>query len=160
MENLKQINSWKKTLDLREWRKQIKQNDVERIVNEKDMWNYRWFSEDKKRISTLKGWKLNNYKSNEVEILFIEEIEKVSDVKQETKSETLTDLFLSPENKVKNTAEAYEKAKYSNKTPIFRFISKWTKKAIIVLDFSKWKKPKRSVYPLDKYRAKMKVIEI
>jgi hypothetical protein len=50
--------------------------------------------------------------------------DKISNINQKTKSDVLMDLFLSPENRVKDTAEAYEKSKYSNKIPIFWFISK------------------------------------
>ena len=161
MKNFKELDTNKRILDLREWWKQIKQSDVEKIMNKKDKWNYWWFSEDKKRITTLKDWKINNYKIDETDILFDEKTEDVDEVKQETKSEVLVDLFLNIENRVKDTAEAYEKARYSNKAPIFWFISKWKwNKAVIVLDFSGWKNPKKTVYPLNKYNLKMKAVEI
>ena len=125
------------------------------------MWNYWWFNEDKTWITTLKNWEITHYRTNETEILLDKKDENSSDVKQEIKSEVLMDLFLNPENKVENTREAFEKAKYSNKTPIFWFVSKWkAKKAVIVLDFSKWKEPKETVYPLDKYNLKMKAVKI
>ena len=89
-----------------------------------------------------------------------EEPEKASDIKQETKSEVLMDLLLSPENKVKDTKDAYERAKRSDKTT-FWFISKDKKnKAVIVLDFSKWSTPKRTVYPLKEYDLKMEAVKV
>lgn len=159
MEKSRQLNITKKTLDLREWWKQIEQKDIERIINKKDKWNYWWFNKDKTWITTMKNWKVSNYKVNEVEILFNEKNEKVPEVTQETKSEVLMDLFLTPDNQVKCTAEAYEKARFSNKT-MFWFISKGKDKAVIVLDFSEWKKPKRTIYPLDKYNLKMKPVKV
>jgi len=159
MENPSQLNTPKKVLDLREWWKQIKQSDVEKIMNKKDKWNYWRFSEDKKRITTLKGWKVDNHKVNETEVLFVENTEKINDIKQETKSEILMDLFLTPDNQVKCTADAYEKAKFSNKTK-FWFISKGINKAVIVMDFSQWGKPRVTKYPLDKYRLKMKPVNV
>ena len=159
MDNLSQLNTPKKVLDLREWWNQIKQSDVVKIMNKKDKWNYWRFSEDKKRITTLKGWKVDNYKTNETEVLFDEKDEKIGDIKQETKSEVLMDLFLTPNNQVKCAADAYEKARLSNKTT-FWFISKGKNKAVIVLDFSEWKKPKITKYPLDKYRLKIKPVKV
>ena len=160
MVNIEHANK-KISLDLRWCRKEINQKAVEHIINSKDMWNYWWFNEDKKWITTLKNWKITHYRTNEIDILLDEKDEDSGNVTQETKSEVLIDLFLSPENKVRNTMEAFEKAKYSNKTPIFWFISKWkARKAVIVLDFSKWKKPKETVYPLDKYNLKMKAVKI
>jgi RPA family protein len=70
----------------------------------------------------LDNGKLSHYKVDEIEVLFNQTPEKVSEVEQETKSEVLTDLFLSPENRVKDTAAAYQKAKYSDKTT-FWFVS-------------------------------------
>jgi len=165
MENIKQLDNTNKVLDLREWWKEIEEKDVEKIINKKDKWNYWWFNEDKKQISTLEGWKITSYKTDETEILFkisfMKDSDKISNINQETKSDVLMDLFLSPENRVKDTAEAYEKSRYSNKIPIFWFISKWKwNKAVIVLDFSEWKKPKRTVYPLNKYNLKMKAVKI
>ena len=61
--------------------------------------------------------------------------EKALETRHETKSEILKDLFLTQDNQVKCRAEAYEKAKISNKT-IFWFISKGKNKSVIVLDFS------------------------
>ena len=159
MNNPNQLNTPKKVLDLREWWKQIKQSDVEKIINKKDKWNYWRFSEDKKRITTLKGWKVDNYKANETEVLFDEKDKKSDDIKQETESEMLMDLFLTPDNQVKCTSDAYKKAKFSNKTT-FWFISKGKNKAVIVLDFSEWKKPKVTEYPLDKYRLKIKPVKV
>ena len=159
MKNINQLNDNKKLLDLREWWKQINQKDVEHIMNKKDKWNYWWFSEDKKRITTLRGWKVDNYKANETEILFIEKTEKIDNIDQETKSEILMDLLLSPDNQVKCTSDAYEKARFSNKTT-FWFITKWQKKAVVVMDFSQWKKTKVTKYPLDKYRLKMKPVKV
>jgi hypothetical protein len=159
MKNINQLKDNKKLLDLREWWKQINQKDVEHIMNKKDKWNYWWFSEDKKRITTLRGWKVDNYKANETEILFIEKTEKIDNIDQETKSEILMDLLLSPDNQVKCTADAYEKARFSNKTT-FWFITKWQKKAVVVMDFSQWKKTKVTKYPLDKYRLKMKPVKV
>lgn len=159
MDNLSQLNTPKKVLDLREWWNQIKQSDVVKIMNKKDKWNYWRFSEDKKRITTLKGWKVDNYKTSETEVLFDEKDEKIGDIKQETKSEVLMDLFLTPNNQVKCTADAYEKARLSNKTT-FWFISKGKNKSVIVLDFSEWKKPKITKYPLDKYRLKIKPVKV
>ena len=156
MENPSQLNTPKTVLDLREWWKQIKQSDIEKIINKKDKWNYWRFSEDKKRITTLKGWKVDNHKANEIEVLFVENTEKINDIKQETKSEILMDLFLTPDNQVKCKADAYKKAKFSNKTT-FWFISN---KAVIVMNFSQWKKPKETEYPLDKYRLKMKPVKV
>jgi hypothetical protein len=43
---------------------------------------------------------------------------------------------------------------------MFWFISKGKDKAVIVLDFSEWKKPKRTIYPLDKYNLKMKPVKV
>ena len=159
MKNINQLKDNKKLLDLREWWKQINQKDVEHIMNKKDKWNYWWFSEDKKRITTLRGWKVDNYKANETEILFIEKTEKIDNIDQETKSEILMDLLLSPDNQVKCTADAYEKARFSNKTT-FWFITKWQKKAVVVMNFSQWKKPKVTKYPLDKYRLKIKPVKV
>ena len=159
MENPSLLNTPKNILDLREWWKQIKQSDVVKIMNKKDKWNYRRFSEDKKRITTLKGWKVDNYKANETKILFVENTENINDIKQETASEVLMDLFLTPDNQVKCTADAYEKAKFSNKT-MFWFISKGINKAVIVMDFSQWKKPRVTKYPLNKYRLKMKPVNV
>lgn len=160
MENINQLLYGNKIiLDLRDWWKQIEQKNVEHLINKKDKWNYWWFSEDKKRITTLKDWKINNYKIDKTDILLDEKTEKVDEVKQETKSEVLMDLFLSPDNQVKCTADAYERARCSNKTT-FWFISKGKNKAVIVLDFSEWNKPKRTIYPLDKYNLKMKAIKI
>lgn len=159
MENIGQLDTIKKTLDLREWRKHIDKKDAEYIINNEDKWNYWWFNEGKTRITTLKEWKLTNYKTSETEILYVKTSDKNCDIEQKVKSEVLTDLFLSPDCKVRNTAEAYEKAKYSDKS-IFWFISKGKWDSVIVLDFSQWKKPKRTVYPLNKYNLKMKVIKI
>jgi hypothetical protein len=39
-------------------------------------------------------------------------------------------------------------------------VSAWRNKAIIMLDFSKWDKPKRTVYPLSKYNIKMKPVNV
>ena len=159
MENIKQSNSIKKTLDLREWWKQIKQKNVEKIINKKDKWKFWWFNEDKKRITTLRGWKVNNYKASEIEVLFVENTEKIDDIDQWTKSEILMDLLLSPDNQVKCTMDAYKKARFSNKTT-FWFITKWQEKAVVVMDFSQWKRPKVTKYPLDKYKLKMKPVNI
>ena len=148
-----------KSLDLRNWWKQIEQKDVEKIINSNDMWQYRWFSKDKKWINTIKNWKINHYNTEEIEIFFNKSQEKIEDTIQETKSEILTDLFLSPANRVKDTADAYQQAKYSDKTK-FWFVSKWLNKAVIVLDFSKWDKPKRTVYPFTKYNIKMRPVNI
>ena len=148
-----------KRLDLRKWWIQIKKQDVEQIVNNKDKWKYWWFRDNKHEITTLENGKLSHYKVDEIEVLFNQTPEKVSEVEQETKSEVLTDLFLSPENRVKDTAAAYQKAKYSDKTT-FWFVSAWRNKAIIMLDFSKWDKPKRTVYPLSKYNIKMKPVKV
>lgn len=157
----RRLDTNKKILDLREGWIQIKQEDVEEIINNKDKWNYWRFNEDKTRITTLKSCNITNYEVNGTEILFGEISETPSDLKQNTKSKILMDLFLSPENKVRDTRDAYEKAKYSNKkTPVFWFISKWEDKAVIVLDFSQWKEPKITSYPLDKYMLKMKVVNI
>ena len=159
MENIKETNSQTKTLDLREWWKQIGQKDIEKIINRKDKWSYWWFNKDKTWISTMENWKISNYKADEIEILLDEKGEKASGIRQETKSDVLMDLFLTPDNQVKCTADAYEKAKFSNKTT-FWFISKGKNKAVVVLDFSEWKKPKRKVYPLDKYNLKMKPVKV
>lgn len=159
MKNINQLNTAKKALDLREWWKQIDKKDAEHIINNKDMWNYWRFNEDKTRVTTLKGWNVVNYKFNETEIIFSENRGKNWDIKHEIKSEVLTDLFLSPDCKVGSTAEAYERARLSDKK-VFWFISKGWWKAVIVLDFSQWKKPKRTVYPLDKYNLKMKIVKI
>ena len=148
-----------KSLDLREWWKQIWINDIEKIINNKDMWKYRWFSKDKKWVNTIENWKINHYNTEETEIIFSESPEKIEDTKQKTKSEVLTDLFLSPANKVKDNADAYRQARYSDQTT-FWFVSKWANKSIIVLDFSGWNKPKRIVYPLNKYNIKMKPVDI
>ena len=157
----RRLDTNKKILDLREGWIQIKQEDVEEIINNKDKWNYWRFNEDKTRITTLKSCNITNYEVNGTEILFGEISETPSDLKQNAKSKILMDLFLSPENKVRDTRDAYEKAKYSNKkTPVFWFISKWEDKAVIVLDFSQWKEPKITSYPLDKYMLKMKVVNI
>lgn len=157
----RRLDTNKKILDLREGWIQIKQEDVEEIINNKDKWNYWRFNEDKTRITTLKSCNITNYEVNGTEILFGEISETPSDLEQNTKSKILMDLFLSPENKVRDTRDAYEKAKYSNKkTPVFWFISKWEDKAVIVLDFSQWKEPKITSYPLDKYMLKMKVVNI
>lgn len=159
MKNLNQLNTRKEILDLREWWEQIEQKDIEKIINNKDKWSYWWFNEDKTWVSTIKKWKVSNYRVNEIEILLNETSEKVSEIQQETKSEILTDLFLSPENRVKNTAAAYQRARYSDQRT-FWFISAGNNKAIIVLDFSKWGSPKRTVYPLSKYNIKMKPVKI
>ena len=160
METIKQSNLIKETLDLREWWKHIKKDDVEHMINGKEKWKFWWFSDNKNRINTLENWKLKSYKTNETEILLNEKYEKAPKVKQKTKSEVLKDLFLSPDNQVKCTADAYERAKYSDKK-IFWFKSKWKhNNAIIVLDFSEWKKPKISRYPLNKYNLKMKAVKI
>ena len=161
MENINQINSSKKTLDFRNWWKQITKASLEYIIDSKAKWNYWLFNEDKTRITTIENWKISNYKTSETEILLNEETKKFLNIKEGTESEALTDLFLSPETKVKDTSEAYEKAKYSNKTPIFWFITKGDhNKAVVVLDFSQWKKPKIKKYSLDKYNLKMKAIKI
>ena len=160
MKNFKELDTNKRILDLREWWKQIKQSDVEKIMNKKDKWNYWWFSEDKKRITTLKGWKINNYKANETKVLFVENTEKIDDIKQESESEILINLYLSPNNKVKDSADAFERARLSNKT-VFWFLSKWNwNESVIILDFSKWKNPKIKRYPLDKYNLKIKPVRI
>lgn len=159
MEKSRKLDNDKKVLDLREWWKQIDKQDVERVMSKKNRWSYWRFSKDKTWVTTLHNWKITNYKANEVEVLFVGQAKKISNVKQEAKSEVLMDLLLSPDNQVKCTADAYEKARWSDKTN-FWFISKWKRKAVIVLDFSKWKKPKISSYPLDKYNLKMKAVEV
>ena len=161
MKKITQPNTTKKALDLRKWWLQIEKKDVENIINSKDKWCYWWFSEDKKFVTTIKNWKITNYKVWEVEILSSGKPKTniILRIKQKNKSELLTDLFLSPENRVGCSADAYEKAKSSDKTK-FWFISKWKNKAVIVLDFSKWKKPKITSYPLDKYNIKMKAVEV
>ena len=165
MESFSQLNTNKKTLDLREWWIQIEKEDVEHIVNNKGEWSYWRFSENKERITTLKAWKVNNYKINETEILLNKNKEKaptiktIKIVKKEKQSELLTDLLLSPNCQVRDTLDAYEKAKYSDKTK-FWFISKWEDKFVIVLDFSEWKRPKISRYSLNKYKIKLKTVEV
>jgi len=162
MGDIEKDNKRKTTLDLREWWVHIEKKDVEHIVNNKDNWNYWWFSEDKKRITTLKGWKVENYKIDETEVLSNKKTEKaptIKIIKKEAQPELLTDLFLSPNCKVRDTLEAYEKARYSDKTK-FWFISKWKNKFIIVIDFSEWKKPKISRYSLNKYKIKLKPVEV
>ena len=162
MGSIEHINeSSKNSLDLRTWWKQIEKDEIETIMNSKDNWSYWWFNEDKTWITTLKSWKITNYKVNETEILVDETCKIPSNFGEKTKSEVLIDLFLSPENKVKDARDAYEKARYSNKEiPVFWFTSKWKDPAVIVLDFSQWKKPKITSYPLDKYNLKMKVVKI
>ena len=159
MKDVSLLDNHKVVLHLREWREQIEQNDVEKIINKKDKWSYWRFNKDKTWITTMKNWKFSNYRVNEIEILLDEKHSKISEARQEAKSEVLMDLLLSPDNQVKCTADAYEKAKWSDKTK-FWFISKWKRKAVIVLDFSKWKKPKITSYPLDKYNLKMKTVEV
>ena len=159
MGDTEKINNIKTTLDLREWRKQINKKDVESIINKKDKWNYWWFSEDKKFVTTIENWKITNYKVDETNILFIEKAKKIPDIKEEKKDEVLMDLFLSPDCKVNNTLDAYNKAKWSDKTT-FWFISKGKNRAVIVLDFSKWKKPIITSYPLDRYNLQMKAVKI
>jgi len=158
MENPRKLDD-KEVLDLRWWWTQIDKKDVERIIRKKDKWNYWWFSEDQKRITTLKGWKVDNYKASDIELLLDKEVWEVSNIKQETESKILMDLFLTPDNQVKCTADAYEKARCSNKT-MFWFITKWQKKAVVVMDFSQWKKPRVTKYPLDKYRLKIKPVKV
>lgn len=81
MGSFSQLNTNKKTLDLWEWWIQIEKEDVEHIVNNKDEWNYWRFSENKERITTLKAWKVNNYKINETEILLNKNKEKAPTIK-------------------------------------------------------------------------------
>ena len=159
MEKFSQINTNKRLLNLRTWWIQIEKADVENIINKWDRWNY-WRCDDT-YITTLQNWKLAHYKINETEVLTDEKNRRTPNIKtiKERQSELLTDLFLSPNNQVKCTSEAYEKAKYSDKTE-FWFISKGKNKAVVVLDFSKWKKPKISKYPLNKYKIKLKAIEV
>lgn len=159
MINLDQLNTTWKMLDLREWWEKINREDVEFVINNRDKWNYWCFSEDKTWITTLRDWNVVNYKANETDILFNDTSKSIQDFEQKKKSEILTDLFLSPDCWVWNTAEAYEKAAYSDKK-IFWFITRWKEKSVIVLDFSWWKKPKTTIYPLNKYNLKMKVIRI
>lgn len=159
MNDVDQLNTTWKLLDLREWWKQINKEDVEFIINNKDKWNYWWFSDDWLWITTLKNWNIVSYKANETDILLNDTSKSIHALEQKEKSEILTDLFLSPECRVKNTAEAYEKAAYSDKR-IFWFISKWKEKSVIVLDFSWWKKPKTTIYLLNKYNLKMKIVKI
>ena len=78
MEESRQLNIAKKTLDLRGWWKQIEQKDIEKIINKKDKWNYWWFNKDKTWLSTMENWKVSNYKVNEIEILLNEKYEKNS----------------------------------------------------------------------------------
>ena len=148
MESMQQINKSKAQLDLREWWKQIDKNDVEGVINKKVPWSFWWFSDDKSWVTTLENGVVKNYKVPESEILFPEIDEEVDQVKEEAKSDILFSLMLDPTGKVKDTRDAFEKAKWSDKK-VFWFYSKWDyKKSIIVLDFSKGKKPIRKVYPL------------
>ncbi len=157
MEKSAQLNTNFKKLDLRDWWIQV--NNMEEITNIGNKWKYRWYNKDKTYITTIKNWIISNYKINETKIIFDEKIKKAENIKQKTKSETLIDLFLSPTDRAKDIVDAYEKAKQSDKS-IFWFVSKWLNKAIIVLDFSGWKKPKKTVYPLNKYNIKTKITNI
>jgi hypothetical protein len=100
-------------------------------------------------LTTIKLMKLRFYWINNKEKT--PTIKTIKIVKKEKQSELLTDLLLSPNCQVRDTLDAYEEAKYSDKTK-FWFISKWEDKFVIVLDFSKWKKPKISRYSLNKYK--------
>lgn len=149
-----------KGLDLRKWWEQIEnKEDIEQIVNNEEKLNnkgkrkYWWFSDNKREIITLNGKKISHYKLDEIEVLFDQSSEKVSKLKKGTESEISTDLFLSRENRVKDEDVAYKKAKLSKKK-IFWFVSAWIDKAVIILDFSNWDEPKRTVYPLNKYNIR------
>ena len=161
MESIQQINKAQVQLDLTEdgW-KHIDKNDVESIINKKDKWSFWWFNDDKTFVVTLRNGKVDNYKVSESEILFPEIEDEVDHVKEDVKSDILFSLELDPTAEVKDTRDAFEKAKWSDKK-VFWFYSKWThRKAVVVLDFSKGKKPKVVSYPLVTTNVKKKVVKV
>lgn len=109
------------------------------------------------KLTTIKLMKLRFYWIKIKKRLLQLKLLKLS--KKEKQSELLTDLLLSPNCQVRDTLDAFEKAKYSDKTK-FLFISKWEDKFVIVLDFSEWKRPKISRYSLNKYKIKLKTVEV
>ena len=158
---MKNFESWNITrkLDLSEWWEQIKLSDVEFVIDNKDKWNYWWFNEDKTRLTTLKDWKISNYKVEDTEIVFDENSkEEVSHIKQDTNSKILLDLYLTPNNQVKNSREAYKKAKFLSNKTIFWFIEN---NDVKVYDFSNsLEKPEIKAYSLDEYKIKMAAVNI
>jgi hypothetical protein len=162
MKNLESWNIITRKLDLSEWWEQIKLSDVEFVIDNKDKWNYWWFNEDKTRLTTLKDWKISNYKLEDTEIVFNEDSKvEISHIKQDTNSKILLDLYLTPDNQVKCSKEAYEKAKYFSNKTMFWFVTKWKNKAVKVYDFSdSLEKPEIKTYPLDEYKIKMTAVKI
>lgn len=145
-------------LDLREWWQHVSKKNVEHIINNKDMGSYWWFNEDKTIITTIKQWKITNYKVCETDIIFRKKTEIKSKITQAIWPELLEDLLLDPTCEVKSALEAREKVKISDNKK-FWFKSK-DGKMVTTIDFSNWDKPKIRKYPLNKYDIKQKTIQI
>ena len=146
------------TIDLNDWWKQIQKEDVEKIINKKRKWKY--FLVDNEWVTTIVNRDIKNYKADEVDIINNETAEipeaVTQAVTQATTPELLKNLVLDPTCEVKDTLDAEEKARYSDKKK-FRF-----KKGnmVTIIDLSNPKKPKIEKYQLDKYNLKQKTVKI
>jgi len=146
------------TIDLNDWWEQIQKEDVEKIINKKRKWKY--FLVDNEWVTTIVNRDIKNYKADEVDIINNETAEipeaVTQAVTQATTPELLKNLVLDPTCEVKDTLDAEEKARYSDKKK-FRF-----KKGnmVTIIDLSNPKKPKIEKYQLDKYNLKQKTVKI
>lgn len=151
-------NIIKEKLDLTNWWQEITIDEVENIINKKDKWAYYRLTKDGKWISTIKDLKVTNHRTWEVDIQYPENRE-IPKLKEEIKTEILTILELDPTRQAKGSMDAYERAKWSDEK-VFWFYTKWKNKAIMIVDYTDIKHPKRKSYPLDKYQVKYKTIKI
>ena len=158
MEKINDLSDNLPVLDLRDWWEKCSIDDVELLINSKKKWKFWWYNQDNDWITTLNNWKIEHHLCSDFQVLLPEE-QGLDEIKNESQDEVCKTLLLSPSCKARDSKDAYERAKYSDKT-VFWFESKWKNKAIIVLDFTYWKKPRISRYPLKDYKIKMKTVSI
>jgi len=145
-------------IDSNDWWEQIQKEDVEDIFNKEKKWKY--FLVNDGWVTTIVDCVVTNYKADKVDIINNETAEipeaVAQAVTQATTPELLEDLVLDPTCKVKDTLDAKDKARCSDKKK-FRF-----KKGnmVTIIDLSNPKKPKIKKCQLDKYNLKQKTVEI
>lgn len=160
MESIKQRNRVKKNLDLSEWWEKVSNAaEAQDRILKWEKWSFYWHDESKQWIITLKDGMFVPYKVSET-VITLPSSDKVRKGTSGRLVNTLKKkrIKLNVRNRVKDSAEAFQRAKNWEKEEFWYVSENW--KLVRTLDFSKWEKPRMTEYPRKDIEIAYETVEL